>query len=476
MSEPKKKETHWDKHDVDIVRKGSMITLPAAPEPMGIDNAIKALRRKKRDEEQEIQPIEFIDAFPLDGAVAFMRAMQEMFGWASPVPTPGFFGSSNPPKFVGVQVSVTETVQVAFGRFELPNVSGHVETHVSRGKFVISGEIQKKDGHIVNALAKRTREIVKSDSIYRGKALNFKTDSKGQVDFDEPPVFLDTRQTKVEELILNEDTHEIVNTSIFNPIRHTDKCRQVKIPLNRSALLEGTYGVGKTMIAKATAKVCEENGWTFLLLDKAEALKEGLLFAQRYSPAVVFCEDIDRVTNERDEDANDLLNTIDGIVTKDAEVIAVMTTNHVEDINKAMLRPGRLDSVISITPPDAQGIDRLLRLYGRDLIPEEEPLEEVCNDLAGQIPATVREVIERAKLRAIPMMNGSGLAITGADLLAASREMKLHLSLLNREDVQPPTAAQKIADGLKEVIAEAGVVSLEQTVEQVDELYDHIVN
>ena len=470
---------NWENQDVDIIREGTKITLPAKPGPMPIDDAIYALTRKKQDEDTEINIIEYIEAFPLDGAVAFMRAMKRIYGWASPVPTPGFFGSS-PPSMIGVKTGINTTKQVIFGRFELPSIDGYIETKVKQNPegeicFTIVGSLRKKDSHLINELAVMTREIVKARSIYKGKALHFKTDSKGHVDFHISPTFIDTTKTVLEELVLNNDVMEFIETSIFTPIKHTDKCRQHQIPLNRGVLLEGIFGVGKTMVAKLAAKVCEDNQWTFLMIDKTNALKDALLFAQRYSPAVVFCEDIDRGTTERDDSANDLLNTIDGIITKDAEVISIMTTNHVELINKAMLRPGRLDSVITISPPNKDSVQQLLRVYARGLIAEDENLEMVGQELAGQIPATIREVVERSKLRGISKINGNGLLINQQDLIYASREMKAHLALLNRPEEKETTGYDRIIEGIRNIATDTEIAGLlVETSERVDEIHEAV--
>jgi transitional endoplasmic reticulum ATPase len=156
-------------------------------------------------------------------------------------------------------------------------------------------------------------------------------------------------------------------------------------------------------------------------------LKDALLFAQRYAPAVVFAEDVDRCIDKRDNAGNDLLNVIDGILTKNSQVITVLTTNFVEKLDKAMLRPGRLDAVISIHTPGPDAVGRLIRLYGRDLVKQDEPLDQVGEELAGNIPATIREVVERSKLA---MIANSREQVTQEDLLIAGRGMSGHLALL----------------------------------------------
>lgn len=444
----------WETRDVKIKRKGSEITLPANPQNMPIPEAIKALHRLEEAENEKVQCIEHVDAFVLDGAVAFIKALERTFGWANAKAKKTFFGPQ-PPKMVGVDIGNGKTIQVPFGEFEIPTVEGRLETHASSDGFVITAEVAKRDAHIIKDIANLTRRIVKMESIYKGKAVHLKTGSDHKLSLQTPPSFIDPSSETMEDLVLNANVKEAVESSILTPIKHTKTCREARIPLNRGILLEGIYGVGKSMIATAIAKVCEDNGWSFLMLDRAESLEEGLLFAKRYAPAVVFCEDIDRITSERDEKANDLLNTIDGVLTKNSEVISIMTTNHVARINKAMLRPGRLDAVISITAPDKDSVQDLIKIYSRGLIDQNENLEEVGEKLAGQIPATIREVVERSKLRAIPRAKDGKILINQEDLLHASDEMSAHLELLNRKEETEPRGAEKVALGYNELFADA---------------------
>ena len=104
-------KVNWDRLDVDIVHDGRAITLPSDPGKMSLGKAIEALVRKQKDEEQAFSVHEVIDAFPLDGAVAFVKAMTKLYGWASPVPTPGFFGPT-PPQMISVWVTSSSLVSI----------------------------------------------------------------------------------------------------------------------------------------------------------------------------------------------------------------------------------------------------------------------------------------------------------------------------------------------------------------------------
>lgn len=438
--------------NVSIVRDGNQITIP---KNMSLKQARVWLERKEMEEEQEIAIDEIIDSFPLEGAYAFAKAISRKYGFAALVPTPGFFGP-NPPVMIGVEVGLDMVEQVPWGRIQIPAVAGYLQTGVTvkdnRMVFSIGGEVKQKHKDEIKELAAMTRRIVAEESIYRGKAIRVKFE-KDPRKFNprECPHFLDTSKTRPEELIFPDVTKKAVNTSLFTPIEHTDNCRRYQIPLKRGILLEGPFGTGKTLTAYVAAKKCVENGWTFIYLSNVEDLQTAIHFAKSYEPAVIFAEDIDRVMQQgerqENEAVNDILNTIDGVDTKGMELIVCLTTNHVDQIEPAMLRPGRLDAVISVKPPDAKAGIELVRLYARNSLDTTDDFTEVGRKLSGQIPAVIREVVERSKLAAVGrLQTGEELLLRASDLEFAADEMLNHLRLMtpkpedNRSDLEKGAA------------------------------------
>jgi transitional endoplasmic reticulum ATPase len=465
--------------DPDIIYDGKHITLPGDPTKMKLKDAITTLKRKMEDEEQKTVLVEAIDAYPMDGAVSFYRAMKAIYGWASPVPIPGFFGDK-PPAMRSIRIGPDDgdVIQVPWGRFVLPNLDGgFVQTSAehdgTKWVFQIFAEVKKKDSDVIRELADKTRELLKTESIYRGKAIRLRTDDDGDMDIDLDPEFLHTKHIKFEELILNAGEGEQIETSLWTAIKHTKACVGAQIPLKRGILLEGPYGCGKALVASQTSRICVDHGWTFILLDNVKGLQDALLFAQRYAPAVVFAEDADRVAGDREERGNDLLNTIDGILSKNAQVITVLTTNYVEKLHPAMLRPGRLDAVISVRPPESESVRKLIRIYGRGLLDVSCDLQDVSDELAGNIPATIREVVERSKLA---MISRGGASITPDDLLVAARGMKQHLALLAPK-AKEESPHERLGKALTEVMMDKmgdNLVYLRTKVDATHELAEEI--
>jgi transitional endoplasmic reticulum ATPase len=136
----------------------------------------------------------------------------------------------------------------------------------------------------------------------------------------------------------------------------------------------------------------------------------------------VFSEDIDRsVTGDRTVEIDDILNILDGIDTKHENIITVLTTNRLDNVNQAMLRPGRLDAIINVETPDAPTAERLVRYYGGTSIPEKEDLTAVGEALAGQIPAVIEEAVKRAKLFQLALLpEGAAVEDISAEALRQS--------------------------------------------------------
>lgn len=460
-SDEEQDENPWEGIDVGIAHAGKEIVLPSEPVHMDLSTAIATLERKKAEDEQTVSVNETIDAFPKDGAVAFQKAMQRMFGYTTAIPTPTFFGP-RPPATIDVEIGYNKRIAVIWGMFQIPGVEGVVRCDVSPSpkgpRFMITGEVRRKHFNIVHALAEATRKIVAEESIYRGQAVALEVDEDGDIDWNEGISFMDLSRIPVDELVFAESTERQIRTSLWTPIERTEMCRQHRIPLKRGILMEGKYGTGKTLTSSVTATKAVDNGWTFITINRVSGLDQALMFARKYQPAVIFAEDIDRIVagDDRTVEIDDVLNTIDGIGSKGTEIMVVLTTNHIEKMNRAMLRPGRLDAIVSVLPPDGPAVKKLIRNYGRTLVDPNDPLEKSAELLSGNIPAIIREAIERAKLYAISNHDGNGpLVVRDQDIADAAIGMKPHMALLEapvEDDDGDPTLREVIEDAVRGTI------------------------
>jgi cell division protease FtsH len=162
-----------------------------------------------------------------------------------------------------------------------------------------------------------------------------------------------------------------------------------KVP--KGILLHGPPGTGKTLLAKAVA---HESGAHFFSQSAAAFVEmfAGLgaarirrLFqtAREHRPAIIFIDEIDAVAGERGSDnnsereqtLNQLLVEMDGF-SSTGDLVVIAASNLLEKLDPAILRPGRFDRQVFVSPPDVAGREAILRVHTRD-----KPLGGGC-DLA----------------------------------------------------------------------------------------------
>lgn len=463
-------------HVAEIVYHGEKMVLP---EGLAIPDAILLLKRRQDFLEKEVNLMETFDVFPWDGANAIDEVLTRKFGWSAATATPGFFGPQ-PPKLVSIDIDYNKTKQVPWGAFSLPGVEGLLHTSVDRKEgrlvFKLIAEVKRKDEATIKRIFEEVRDYLKHNSIYKGKAIKMRfLDDDGDTLQMPVPQFMDTSAISEDMVIYPQSVQTQININLFTPIKRVRDCLDNRIPIKRGVLLGGTYGTGKTLAATVASKIAVDNGITYLYVPRADELKYAIGFAkQNQSPAcVIFCEDIDRaLAGERDVEMDDILNIIDGIDTKSTNVIVVLTTNDLNAINPAMLRPGRLDAVIEVLPPDAKAVEKLLRLYGGTAIEIDTDLTKAGESLAGEIPAVISEVVKRAKLAQLALQ-APGIPVTKLSeeaLVASAESMAKQLKLLKDRSAEKPRETSDVEAAFSALI----VKTLAATKEQVEAIHNEV--
>jgi cell division protease FtsH len=185
----------------------------------------------------------------------------------------------------------------------------------------------------------------------------------------------------------------------------------------KGIMLYGPPGTGKTLLAKAVA---HESGATFYS-QSASAFVEmfaGLgasrirkLFAQarKNAPAIVFIDELDAVgtkrsgsgfNREQDQTLNQLLVELDGFET-DAQVVIMGATNRIQDLDPALLRPGRFDRQVMIGAPDLAGREAILTVHTRGKpLAAGIDLQTIARQTAGLTGADLANVCNEAAIQA----------------------------------------------------------------------------
>src|SRR6059058_1930823 len=165
-------------------------------------------------------------------------------------------------------------------------------------------------------------------------------------------------------------------------LREPRRFEQLGARVPKGILLYGPPGTGKTLLAKAIAN---EAGARFYM-QSASAFVEmfaGLgaarirkLFeeARKNAPAIVFIDELDAVgaartgqgfNREQDQTLNQLLVELDGFSPSD-QVVVMAASNRLQDLDPALLRPGRFDRQMLVGPPDLLGREAILHVHTRN--------------------------------------------------------------------------------------------------------------
>ena len=183
----------------------------------------------------------------------------------------------------------------------------------------------------------------------------------------------------------------------------------------KGILLYGPPGTGKTLLAKAVAHASGANFYS----QSASAFVEmfaGLgasrirkLFetARKNAPAIVFIDELDAVgmrrsgasfNREHDQTLNQLLVELDGFVSA-AEVVIIGASNRIEDLDPALLRPGRFDRQVLVGPPDLAGRESILAVHSRGKpLASDVDLSRIARQTSGLTGADLANLCNEAAI------------------------------------------------------------------------------
>jgi cell division protease FtsH len=227
-----------------------------------------------------------------------------------------------------------------------------------------------------------------------------------------------------------ESLEEIIDF-LHNPGKYT----AIGAKLPKGALLVGSPGTGKTLLAKAVAG---EAGVPFFSISGsdfvemfvgvgASRVRDLFKEAAKVAPCIIFIDEIDTIgksrdgvrfggNDEREQTLNQLLAELDGFDPSKG-VIVLGATNRPEVLDKALLRPGRFDRRITVDRPNLAGRLATLQVHTRNIhLAEDVDLEKIAQATAGAVGADLANLVNEAALRAV---RHGRKAVNQNDLLAA---------------------------------------------------------
>src|SRR5258708_29114175 len=201
-------------------------------------------------------------------------------------------------------------------------------------------------------------------------------------------------------------------------LREPERFERLGAKVPKGLLLYGPPGTGKTLLARAVA---HESGAQFYSASASSFVEmfAGLgaarirkLFneARKNAPSIVFIDELDAVgaqrtghgfNREQDQTLNQLLVDLDGF--EGAQKVVVMgASNRIQDLDPALLRPGRFDRSMLVPPPDLSGREAILKVHtrGKPLNLGDVDLAQVARQTSGLTGAELANVCNEAPIKA----------------------------------------------------------------------------
>ena len=198
-------------------------------------------------------------------------------------------------------------------------------------------------------------------------------------------------------------------------LRDEKRFKRLGAKVPKGVLLHGPPGTGKTLLAKAVA---QESGAQFFSQSASSFVEmfAGLgaarirrLFseARKHSPAIIFIDELDAVggkrgsdiSGEREQTLNQLLVEMDGFNSAD-RIVVMAASNLLEKLDTALLRPGRFDRQVFVSPPDVHGREKILKVHTANKpLGESVSLGELAQQTSGLTGADMANIANEAAIR-----------------------------------------------------------------------------
>jgi transitional endoplasmic reticulum ATPase len=248
------------------------------------------------------------------------------------------------------------------------------------------------------------------------------------------------------------EAKQALTEAVLWPLQHPDTFARLGVDPPRGVLLYGPPGCGKTFVVRALASTGQLSVHTVKgseLMDKwvgssEKAVRELFRRARDSAPSLVFLDEVDALAPRRgqsfDSGVTDrvvaaLLTELDGIDPL-RDVVVLGATNRPDLIDPALLRPGRLERLVFVEPPDAAARREILRTAGKSIpLSADVNLDEVAAGLDGYSAADCVALLREAALTAM-RRSIDAADVTAADLEAARKTVRPSLDPLQLESLR----------------------------------------
>ena len=219
---------------------------------------------------------------------------------------------------------------------------------------------------------------------------------------------------------IEEAEAELVEVVDF--LRNPDKYRKLGGRIPHGVLLSGSPGTGKTLLARAVAGEANVPFFSLAASEFVEAIvgvgasrvRDLFKEAKEAAPAIVFIDELDAIgrsrtagvagfsggNDEREQTLNQILTEMDGFDSS-TSVIVIAATNRPDVLDAALLRPGRFDRRVAVSPPDRAGREAILKVHTRGVpLADDVDLGRIAATTPGMVGADLANLVNEAALLA----------------------------------------------------------------------------
>ncbi|OZC73323.1 ATPase [Rhodococcus sp. 06-418-5] len=337
----------------------------------------------------------------------------------------------------------------------LPDASGrkglleHLLRKVPQGDVDLTEIASRTPGFVVADLAALTREAAlraaaraSNDS---AAASLTQDDLVGALQVIRPLSRSGSEELAIGSLTLDDvgdmvETKQALTEAVLWPLRHPDSFARLGIEPPRGVLLYGPPGCGKTFLVRALASSGQLSVHSVKgaeLMDKwvgssEKAVRELFQRARDSAPSLIFLDEVDALVPRRGQSSDSgvgdrvvaaLLTELDGVEPL-RDVVVLGATNRPDLIDPALLRPGRLERLVFVPPPDSDARVDILKASGKSIpLAEDVDLEALARDLDGYSAADCAALLREAALTAM-RRSMDAADVTAADVAAARATVK----------------------------------------------------